>query len=370
MQNSAETNYVAAGVDTEQEESGLQRLVRRIQETWPKRDGIGRVRLPVGFFANVIDISDKLGLAISADGVGSKVLIAQMMRKFETVGIDCVAMNVNDLLCVGATPISMVDYIALQTPDPSFLDDIAKGLSEGANLANISIPGGEIAQVRDLIKGYPEGSGFDLAGMAVGTVDLNKIIVGDKIEEGDVLIGIESSGIHSNGVTLARRVLFEENNFTVNTEFPTINQKLGDELLKPTHIYVREAIEILNSGIPVKALIHITSDGFLNLVRVVAEVGYVIEELPATPPIFSLIQNYGKITDEEMFSVYNMGIGFVVIVPPSEAGRVTSIIQSYHKKAYAIGRARMDPQRRVEIRPRGITGIGKRFFRSSKTKSG
>lgn len=355
--------YQTAGVDTAREEIALQGLIKRVRQTWPTIDGIGAVKLDLGFFANVIDLGG-IGLAISTDGVGTKAIVAQMMETYDTIGIDCVAMNVNDILCVGATPISMVDYIALQDPNPDLLDGISKGLCEGAQLAGISISGGEIAQLRDIIKGYKEGYGFDLAGTAVGTVTLDKIIVGRDIEEGDIILGIESNGIHSNGLTLARRVFFEQNNYTIDEKLPTLGCSLGEELLKPTHIYVREVLEVLKQGIAVKALIHITSDGFLNLIRVVADVGYVIEELPPIPPIFSLIQDLGRVSTEEMFRVYNMGIGFCIIVPLYEAERVRSIVHGHGKRTYRLGHVIKDPKRRVFVEPKGIVGQGNRFFRN------
>lgn len=363
MENISITTYSGVGVDTEQEDIGLQRLVARVQQTWTRGEGIGSIKLNIGFFANVIDLGG-IGLAITTDGVGTKVLIAQMMDKYDTIGIDCVAMNVNDLICVGAKPISLVDYIALQDADPDFLDDISKGLCEGANIANISISGGEIAQLRDIIKGYDQKNGFDIAGAAVGIVPLDNIIVGQNIKEGDVIIGLESNGVHSNGLTLARRVFFEQNNYTIDTIFPSLECKLGEELLKPTYIYVKEILDILDHKIPVKALVHITSDGFLNLTRVISEVGYVIEWLPHIPPVFSLIQELGNVSDEEMFRVYNMGVGFCVVVPDNETERVLSIIHSHDKRAHKIGYVVSDKERRVFIKPKNLVGKGKRFIKS------
>jgi phosphoribosylformylglycinamidine cyclo-ligase len=345
-----------AGVDTEQEEVALQRLVKQVRQTWPPGGGVGSVKLDIGYFANVIDLGG-VGLAISADGVGTKVIIAQMMGKYDTIGIDCVAMNVNDLLCVGATPVSLVDYIAVQEPDPDLLEAIAQGLCEGARMADVSIVGGEIAQLRDVV------NGFDLAGMAVGTVPLDRIVVGQDIQEGDVVIGVESNGIHSNGLTLARRIFFEQNACTVATAFPTLGCTLGEELLKPTHIYVREVVTLFKQGVPVKALIHVTSDGFLNLSRVVSEVGYVLEELPAAPPIFALIQKLGNVSDEEMFRVYNMGIGFCIVVHADEAERVLSIMRSCGKQAYKIGYAVWDKEKRIFVKPKGLIGKDKLFFK-------
>ena len=246
---------------------------------------------------------------------------------------------------------------------PDLLDEISKGLCDGANIANISISGGEIAQIRDIIKGYGNKNGFDLAGAAVGIVPLDKIIVGQNIKEGDTIIGMESNGIHSNGVTLTRRVFFEQNNYSIDTIVPSIKCKLGEELLRPTFIYVKEVLDILDHEIPVKALVHITSDGFLNLTRVASEVGYIIEWLPRIPPIFSLIQELGNVSDEEMFSIYNMGIGFCVIVPDSETERVLSIIHSHGKRAYKIGRVISDKERRVFIKPKNLAGKGKQFLK-------
>ena len=353
--------YRAAGVDTEREEIALQRLIRKLRPTWSLGDGTGSVKLDIGYFANVLDIGG-IGLAISTDGVGTKVIIAQMMGKYDTIGIDCVAMNVNDLICVGATPVSMVDYLAVQELNPDMVEAIAEGLSTGARSANISISGGEIAQLRDIVKGYREGYGFDLAGTAIGTVPLDKILVGQALQEGDVVIGIESNGIHSNGLTLARHVFFERHHYPIEASFPTLERPLGEELLRPTHIYVREAVEILKQGIPVKALMHITSDGLLNLTRVAADVGYVIEELPPIPPIFDLIQHYGEISKAEMFQVYNMGIGFCLIVSADAVERVISIVRSHGKRAYAIGHAVWDKERHVALKPHGLVGKGNRFF--------
>jgi len=355
--------YSTAGVDTDREEAALQRLTRQVRQTWPVGGGVGAVKLDLGYFANVIDLGG-IGLAISTDGVGTKALVAQMMHKYDTIGIDCVAMNVNDLLCVGATPVSMVDYIALQEPHPDLLEALAQGLCEGASSANISITGGEIAQMRDIIKGQRDGYGFDLAGTAVGTVPLDKIIVGQDIQAGDVVIGVASNGIHSNGLTLARHVFFERHQYAIDAAFPTLGCTLGEELLKPTHIYVREVLDILQQGLPVKALSHITSDGLLNLTRVAAAVGYVIEDLPPTPPIFSLIQQLGNVSDAEMFQVYNMGIGFCLVVQASAAERVRAILQSHGKPAYTLGYAVQDERRRVTIKPRRLYGENNRFFKA------
>src|SRR5215471_11400355 len=282
-------DYKSAGVDAQKKEGSLNKLLEHVTRTFSLNPC--KPLLPIGYYANVIDlrpIGQNIGIAFSTDGVGTKLLIAEMMDKYDTVGIDCVAMNVNDLICVGATPVSMVDYLAVQELKPDMVEAIAEGLSTGARSANISISGGEIAQLRDVVKGYREGYGFDLAGTAIGTVPLDKIIVGQTLQAGDVVIGVESNGIHSNGLTLARHVFFERHHYPIDASFPTLEHALGAELLRPTHIYVREVVEMLQQELPIKALIHITSDGLLNLTRVAADVGYVIEELPPIPPIFGL----------------------------------------------------------------------------------
>src|ERR1700756_827188 len=207
--------YKTAGVDTEATQSGLHKIVERIRETWPAPGGLGAVKLDIGYFANVIDIGG-IGLAICTDGVGSKSIIAQMTNRYDTIGIDCVAMNVNDAICVGARPVSMVDYIAIEKADPDMLEAIAIGLAEGAKQAGISISGGETAPLKDVVRG------FDLVGMAVGIVPLDRIITGRDLAPGDVVIGLESSGIHSNGLTLARHVFFERAKLLIGHVFPEL----------------------------------------------------------------------------------------------------------------------------------------------------
>src|SRR5437764_6377487 len=206
--NTIAESYKAAGVDVAEADVGLRRIIARITATWPQ-SGFGAVQLPIGYFANVVDIGG-LGLALCTDGVGSKAIVAQMMGKYDTIGIDCVAMNVNDLLCVGARPVSMVDYIAIDRADAAILDGMAIGLTEGARQAGVSISGGEISQLPDMVPG------FDVFGRAGGTVPLDRILIGRDIQPGDRVIGIASNGIHSNGFTLARRAFFERAGVSVD----------------------------------------------------------------------------------------------------------------------------------------------------------
>jgi phosphoribosylformylglycinamidine cyclo-ligase len=352
--------YDAVGVNSTREEAALKQLGRWINPTFHFNPV--KPLLPLGYFANVLQLSPDMGLAISTDGVGTKLLVAQALRRFDTVGIDCVAMNVNDVLCVGAVPVSMVDYIAVSAMDSGVLGEIAKGLHDGAELAGINIPGGEIAQIRELLRDSV-GFTFDLVGTCVGTVHPQRLIVGQNIEPGDLVVGIESSGIHSNGFTLARKALgLAESGETSFLQFSgELGRTLGEELLAPTTIYVREVVAMLAAEIAVKALIHITSDGLLNLQRVASETGYVIENPLPAQPIFSLIQKRGNVDMAEMFKVFNMGTGFCVICAPGDASRVEQIGRDHQRKTAVIGYAVQDSERRVWLPSHGLLGSNGAF---------
>jgi phosphoribosylformylglycinamidine cyclo-ligase len=346
--------HKTAGVDINAAEAGLQQIIANIKETWPPPGAFGAVKLDIGYFANVIDIGG-IGLAICTDGVGSKTIIAQMMDRYDTIGIDCVAMNVNDAICVGARPVSMVDYIAIEKADAKILGAIAKGLAEGAKQAGISISGGEISQLKEVIRG------LDLIGMAVGIVPLDRIITGQDLVPGDVVIGLESSGIHSNGLTLARHVLFERAKLAIDHVFPEVGTTLGEELLRPTLIYVQEILDIIRQVPTVKALINITGDGLLNLPRVHAKVGFEIDDLPPIPPIFRLIQQHGAVGNAEMFEVYNMGVGFCVLVGERDRDAALSVLQRHHRRARVIGRVIADDGKGVYLPRERLAGHGKAF---------
>jgi len=357
-------DYESAGVSTDRAEAGLGRLTARIAATWHVPPGqTGAVHLSFGHYANVIEVAGQ-GIAFSCDGVGSKTLIAQLLGKYDTIGIDCIAMNVNDILCVGATPVSLVDYIAVETAAPEFLEQIAIGLAAGAGQAQVSIAGGEIAQLPGMIHGARDGLGFDLVGTAIGHVALDQIRVGRTIVPGDAVIGVASNGVHSNGLTLARKVLLENSGLTVDRVLDEVGVPLGEELLKPTHIYVRESLAIMRLGSGVKALAHITSDGLLNLLRMEATVEYVIDQLPRIPPIFQVIQQLGGISDEEMYRVYNMGIGFCYIVDDALVEDVLKILKSSGKDAWRIGYVKQSAEKVLSIPQKRLRGHGKQFHRS------
>jgi phosphoribosylformylglycinamidine cyclo-ligase len=359
----SKVSYDAVGVNTLNEEKGLAELGRWVTQTFSFNPS--RPLLELGFFANVLPLTAELGLAISTDGVGTKLLIAQELDKYDTVGIDCVAMNANDVICVGARPISMVDYIAVQKADPHFLGEIAKGLCEGAKAAGINIPGGEIAQVREMIQGSRPDHGFDLVGTCIGTVHPNRLIVGEDIQPGDLIVGMSSTGVHSNGLTLARNALLHESKLRVSDSVPELGRTVGEELLVPTKIYVKEIVQMMDEGLRLKALIHITSDGFLNLARVKAPAGFVLDK-PLNPhPIFTLIAEGGRIDDEVMYQVFNMGTGFCVIVDPGDAKRVESIAKTYDNKTGIVGYTVHDPERRVWLPTKKLVGKKSKFSRTN-----
>jgi phosphoribosylformylglycinamidine cyclo-ligase len=347
--------YKQAGVDTAAAAGGLAKIIAAIKGTWPKTGQLGAPALDIGYFANVIDIGGGLGLALCTDGVGSKSIVATMMRKYDTIGIDCIAMNVNDVICVGARPLSLVDYIAVGEADPELLGALAVGLAEGARQAGISISGGEIAQLKDVV------TGFDLVGMAVGLVPLNRITIGRDLTPGDLIIGIDSSGIHSNGLSLARRAFFERAKLPIAHVFPELGVPLGEELLRPTLIYVPEVLDIIAEVPTVKALVNITGDGLLNLPRVAASVGFEIDNLPPLPAIFRLIQQYGEIDTPEMFEVYNMGVGFCVVAQEHDCARILDILRRHRRTARIIGRVIADDTKGVRLLDAGLIGHGKRF---------
>jgi phosphoribosylformylglycinamidine cyclo-ligase len=354
-------HYAGAGVDTGAATSALDGLLASIRRTFAAQPEIGRPLLPIGYFANVLDLGAGQGLAISTDGVGTKALVAQMLGKYDTIGIDCVAMNVNDVICVGAEPIAMTDYLAVEAPDAGMFAEIGKGLLAGALQAGVSIPGGELAQIREMIRGV-DGRGFDLVGTCVGLVPTDRIITGANLDDGDVLIGLASSGIHSNGLTLARHVLFDRAGLTVSGQVPELGRTLGEELLEPTIIYVRFAVEALNAGL-VKALIHITGDGLLNLTRVASDVSFEIDAWPDVPAIFKLIQSAGAVPDEEMFRVFNMGVGLMAAVRPDGVEAVLRLAHQHGHTATMLGHVRGDAGRAVSLRPAGLLTRGSRLVK-------
>jgi phosphoribosylformylglycinamidine cyclo-ligase len=326
-----------------------------------RRGRVGDAALGIGYYANVLRLGGNLGLAISTDGVGTKILVAEMLRKYDTLGIDCVAMNANDVLCVGAEPIAMVDYLAVQETREEVLTQLGKGLHEGAWQADISIPGGELAQLRDMITGYHPGEGIDLMGTCVGVVQMDRLILGDKMTPGDIVIGLASSGVHSNGFTLARRAIFEAGGFAPDQHVEEFGRSAGLELLEPTRMYVRPVWKMITECLPLHGLYHITGDGLLNLTRGDAPLGFDIEWLPEPQPVFQVIQRCGDVPAAEMYRVFNMGVGFCVVAPESAFDRVKAIAAEYDIEAWKLGSVLHDERKRVWLRMHDLVGEGEEF---------
>jgi phosphoribosylformylglycinamidine cyclo-ligase len=327
--------YARSGVDSDAAAGGIGALVAALGQIDPGRPR--RSILGSGHYASVLALDGDTAIAICTDGVGTKLIVAEQAQRFDTVGIDCVAMNVNDLVCVGAEPIAMVDYIAVEQVDSRVLAEIGESLRVGAERAGVEIPGGELAQVPEMLKGHPSPHGIDLVGAAIGVVPRDEVLTGEAIEPGDVVLGLPSSGLHSNGFTLARRALFDDGDLSLDDSPAELGRTVAEELLEPTEIYVRAALEVLRSAAGVRGLAHITGNGLLNLTRLNERVGFRIDTPLSPPPIFGLIQERGEVPDHEMWEVFNMGTGFCCVVPPSGAEQALDVLRRHHAGATAIG---------------------------------
>jgi phosphoribosylformylglycinamidine cyclo-ligase len=340
--------YARAGVDSRHVRGVHQILAARLESTFGTRRGrVGWPLFPIGHYAGLVDLGHGKVLSLHTDSVGTKVLIAQMMKKYDTVGIDCVAMCANDLICTGAEPISFLDYIAMDRPDRGIVEEVAVGLVVGAKESGMAIVGGETAIVPELLA---ENGGFDLVGFAAGICRKRDLILGDKVEKDDCLVGVASSGIHSNGLSLARKVLLEK--FSVRDKPSGLERSLGEELLEPTRIYVKAVREIMRKS-EIHGLAHITGGGaFLKLKRIVGQagVGAEIDDLPDPPGIFQLIRKEGRVSEQEMYRTFNMGIGLVVVCPESDVKKVLREFARHRQPAMKIGRV---------VRKTGISINGK-----------
>jgi phosphoribosylformylglycinamidine cyclo-ligase len=348
--------YARAGVDQSLAGRAVAALVGVLRGIETGRGS--RAALPSGHYANVLRIEGDLGIALSTDGVGTKVIVAEQLGRFDTVGIDCIAMNVNDVICVGADPIAVLDYLAVEEADPETLEQIALGLRAGAEDARVEIPGGELAVLPELIQGHPSPRGFDLLGFCVGLVKLDSMITGAAMEPGDAIVGLPSSGVHSNGLTLARRALGD-----LSDEPPELGgATVGETLLEPTVIYVRAVRELIESGASVRGLAHITGEGFLNLLRLDAPVGYRIDAPLPVPPVFDLIAERGGVEPAELYEVFNMGCGFCCVVPWDESEAAVKLLEAHHPGAAVIGRV-THTAGVVELPVPGLVGTREEGFR-------
>ncbi|HHW38663.1 MAG TPA: phosphoribosylformylglycinamidine cyclo-ligase [Bacillales bacterium] len=329
--------YKNAGVDIEAGYESVNRMKKHVQKTVRPE-----VLSGLGGFGGMFDLSKvnvKEPVLISGtDGVGTKLMLSFMMDKHDTIGIDCVAMCVNDIVVQGAEPLYFLDYIACGKALPERIEMIVKGVAEGCVQAGAALIGGETAEM----PGMYDANEYDLAGFAVGVAEKSKMITGTTIEAGDVLIGIASSGIHSNGYSLVRKVLLEDGKLDLHATYEGLSGTLGEELLRPTKIYVKPLLELIKK-FNIKGLAHITGGGFIeNIPRmlpegVAAEINYGTWPIL---PIFDLIEKTGNLKQKELFNVFNMGIGMVAVVNESEADDVVATLETLGEKAYKIGRVK------------------------------
>jgi phosphoribosylformylglycinamidine cyclo-ligase len=293
----------------------------------------GRPLLPIGHYGGVVDIGRGNALTLHTDGVGTKVLVAQKMRVFDTVGIDCIAMTVNDLICLGSEPIAILDYIALQRENELLVEEITKGLVEGARRAEVAIVGGETAILGDVIRGVG-GNGFDLASMGVGLVRSASIIDGTAIEDGDSILGVASSGLHSNGYTLARKALKTR---SLDEKVDDLGSTLGEALLTPTSIYVRPALDAIRRT-DVHGIAHVTGGAFTKLTRLTGKRRLAFHiDLPPPPPIFAFLMGEAGIAPREMYRTFNMGVGLCLILPEKGSGKSSRAFKSAGFETFDLG---------------------------------
>ena len=340
--------YQAAGVQLEAGYESVRLIKKHISRT--NRPGMmGNI----GSFGGMFDLAS-LGykepvLVSGTDGVGTKLKLAFMMDRHDTIGQDAVAMCVNDVLAQGAAPLFFLDYIAVGKNEPTKIEAIVKGVADGCVLSNCALIGGETAEMPDM---YDEDE-YDIAGFTVGAVEKSKLIDGSKVNVGDVLIGLASSGVHSNGFSLVRKIVFKDNQLDLNKQYETLPDTLGNVLLTPTRIYVKPVLEVLKK-VDIHAICHITGGGFdENIPRALRPgQGIFVDEYNwDMPAIFPFLEKYGKVDHREMFNVFNMGIGMVLMVDPKDADRTVKMFNELGEKAYIIGNV-TDKEGVVDIRLR------------------
>ena len=331
--------YAEAGVDRAlraKSKKALQALETTYRFTQGKI-----VNLPYG---RIFPLGDRY-LDLVIEGVGTKVLVAQLANRFDTIGVDAVAMAVNDVIRSGARPLAIADNIHAQLSDPALISEFMKGIVEGATEAKCVVPSGEIGDVAELIKGLAEGKGFDMVIASVGIVSKEGIISGRSIRPGDMILGLRSSGLHSNGISLARKVLFKQwgGKYEADEVAEGFKRKVVDEVLEPTKIYVKPLLKV-SEELKIKAAIHVTGDAYLKFNRLrefSGDIGFEFNNFKPQP-IFSLIQKTvadlgGTITEEEMFKTFNMGWGFALIVDKKDSERAMEVLEKTGAQAEEIG---------------------------------
>ena len=325
--------YRDAGVDIEAGDEAVRRLTPHAQRT-TRPEVLGRigafasfVRVPAGYAEPV--------MVSATDGVGSKLKVAFRTDRHDTVGIDVVAMNVNDILVHGAEPLYFLDYVGVGRVDPARIERIVAGVAEGCHRAGCALVGGEISEMPDI---YTRGE-YDLVGFAVGVVEASRILDGSAVRVGDVVLGLASSGLHSNGYSLARRIVFDVLHLTPTAELPGTGRSVADELLEPTKIYVRPVRRLL-AEVDVHAMAHVTGGGLPgNLPRVLPKGcrAQLRRSAWRIPPVFETLREAGHVADEEMFRTFNMGVGYALVVPPAAAERAMAVLTQAGETVWRIG---------------------------------
>lgn len=339
--------YQKAGVDVE---AGYE-VVERIKKHVKKTERLG-VMGAIGGFGGCFDLSQfdvKEPVLISGtDGVGTKLMVAIQADKHDTIGIDCVAMCVNDIVAQGAEPLYFLDYIATGKNVPARLEQVVAGVAEGCVQAQAALIGGETAEM----PGMYDEEDYDLAGFAVGLAEKSQLVTGDKIKAGDVLLGIASSGIHSNGYSLVRKVFFEMNDFTVASQLPELpEQTLGEALLTPTRIYVKQLLPLVKKGL-VNGIAHITGGGFVENIPRMLPTGLSASIATGSwpvPTIFDALETYGQIPHKEMYEIFNMGIGMVLAVAPEKVSEVKAVLAEIDEPCYELGAVIADSQQAIHL---------------------
>jgi len=327
--------YSRAGVDVE---AGYE-VVERIKKHVKRTERLG-VMGAIGGFGGCFDLSQfdlkEPVLVSGTDGVGTKLMVAIQADKHDTIGIDCVAMCVNDIVAQGAEPLYFLDYIATGKNVPARLEQVVAGVAEGCVQAGAALIGGETAEMPGM---YGEDD-YDLAGFTVGIAEKRQMITGEKIQAGDVLVGLPSSGIHSNGYSLVRKVFFETNSFALDEKLPELSGKLSDEILTPTRIYVEAVLPLVKKEL-VNGIAHVTGGGFVeNLPRMLPEKLACEIELGSWPvlPIFNALEKYGEIPEMEMYEIFNMGIGMVLAVAPEKLAELQADLKERNEATFVIGK--------------------------------
>ena len=335
MKNSHSESYAAAGVDVTAGYESVERIKPMVESTYIP-GVLGTLGGFGGMFAPDMAGMNKPVLVSGTDGVGTKLRLAQLMNKHDTIGIDCVAMCVNDIICGGAAPLFFLDYIACGKNDPVRIAEIVTGITEGCRQSECALVGGETAEHPGLM---PDED-YDVAGFSVGIVDEEKIIDGKRLAEGDVLIGLASTGVHSNGFSLVRKVFDVEHADLTSPMEELGGKSLGETLLTPTRIYVKAIKALLKAGVDIHAISHITGGGFYeNVPRMMTEGLTAQIKLDSFPrlPIFDLIEKKGGIPERDMYNTFNMGIGMILALPAQQAAQALEILKAAGEQAYQIG---------------------------------